>query len=150
MIAFIEAGKPRTAHLEIKTLLEALPDEIRICDPYYGAGSLFRLDPISSKSVRFLTKSPDSKETKTGVLPRALTEFVREHPTVEFREASTNDLHDRFIVCESELLLLGHGLKDIGNKESFLVRLDRSIAADTIDQVIKSFDAKWAMATKIT
>lgn len=148
-VLYLEAGKPRTAYLAIVPILEALAGDIRICDPYYGTGSLLRLDPISGKPIQFLTQTPDAKEQKTGTLPRALSEFVKEHPSVEFRANPTNDLHDRFIVCESELILLGHGLKDVGNKDSFIVRLNRDLAGDMIDQVIRSFDSKWATAKKL-
>lgn len=148
-MVYIEAGKPRTAHLEIVPILSSLTGDIRICDPYYGTGSLLRLDAIASKPVRFLTHTPDSKEQSTGQLPRALSEFVRQYPNVEFRQYSANNLHDRFVVCNDELILLGHGLKDIGNKDSFVVRLNRGVAADIIDQVIRSFDNKWATATKL-
>ena len=149
-VVYIEAGKPRTAHLEIATILSSLTGDTRICDPYYGAGSLLRLDQIVQKSIRFLTHTPDSKEQSAGTLPRALAEYTRQYPGVEFRRYPTNDLHDRFIVCHSELILLGHGLRDIGGKDSFVDRLNRSLAGDMIDQIIGSFDSKWATAEKLT
>ncbi len=149
-VVYIESGKPRTAHLEVVPILASLAGDIRICDPYYGTGTLLRLDSIADKPIRFLTQKPDSRENASGTLPRAIAEFVRQHTSIEFRQCSSNDLHDRFIVCRSELILLGQGLKDIGNKESFIVRLNRDVAADTIDQVIASFDGKWATGTSLT
>jgi hypothetical protein len=38
---------------------------------------------------------------------------------------------------------VGHGLKDIGGKESFVVRLDRGLVPDLLDTLLSSFDAKW-------
>ncbi len=138
----IEAGKPRTAHLEIAKLFNSLKGEVRVCDPYYGTGSLLRLDDLKScQSVRFLTHTPDNKEK--SFIARAIQEFVTEHPHVTFRKHTGNDLHDRFVVTTDELILLGHGLKDIGNKESFVVRLDRNYAGDMIDTITSSFDQKW-------
>jgi hypothetical protein len=145
IVVQIEAGKPRTAHLEVTKLLQALSGEVRICDPYYGSGSLLRLDALTSAtSVMFLTQNPDSKE-KTH-LPRALKEFATERPHFMFREHAGKDLHDRYAVTADELILLGHGLKDIGNKESFVVRLERALAGDTIDALRDSFDQKWQAA----
>ena len=149
-VFFVQAGKPRTAHLTMLSVLSSLQGELRICDPYYGTGTLLRLDPIADKSVRFLTQQPDSNEQSRGILSPALAEFVKQHPDVEFKRHPTKDLHDRFIVCPTELILLGHGLKDIGNKDSFVVRLNRDIAANTIEEVIESFDRKWAIASKLT
>lgn len=141
----IEAGKPHTAHLEVAKLLQSLTGEIRICDPYYGTGSLYRLAELANAaSVRFLTHKPDGKEKP--FLPKAKKDFVTERPTVEFREHVGNELHDRYVVAADELVLLGHGLKDIGGKESFVVRLDRALAGDTIDALRESFDQKWQAA----
>lgn len=128
------------------SILTSLQGEIRICDPYYGTGSLLPLDGIAENPIRFLTRHPDTKEQMSGVLARSLTEFVKQHPNVEIKQHVNNDLHDRFIVCSRELILLGQGPKDIGNKESFIVRLDRDIASNVIDEVTASFDAKWANA----
>jgi hypothetical protein len=147
-IVQIDAGKPRTAHLEVAKLLQALTGEVRICDPYYGMGSLLRLDELkNSASVHFLTQRPDNNERAT--LPRAIQEYVRQSPQFEFRRHIGNDLHDRYIVAADELILLGHGLKDIGNKESFVVRLERALVGDTIDLLRDSFDQKWQAATPL-
>jgi hypothetical protein len=48
-----------------------------------------------------------------------------------------------------EMIFLGHGLKDIGNKESFSVRLPRKVAGDAMDRARESFDAKWPGASAL-
>jgi hypothetical protein len=144
----IEAGKPVSAQLAVAKLFEPLKGEIRICDPYYGTGSLLRIRELSNAtSVRFLTQKPDSKEI--SLLPKAIKEFVTEHKQFDFRKYAGNDLHDRFVVTADELILIGHGIKDIGSKESFVVRLDRVLAGDVIDTVQQSFDIKWANAAPL-
>ncbi|MEX1228768.1 MAG: hypothetical protein WEB58_00930 [Planctomycetaceae bacterium] len=148
-VFYVEAGKPRTAHLNLLTMLQSLNGQIRICDPYYGTGTFFRLDSIADKSICFLTQQPDKNELAKGILPKALAEFVRQHSNIEFRVNQANDLHDRYILTENELILLGHGLKDLGNKDSFIVRLAREIAANTVDDIVAAFDAKWRNATRI-
>ena len=86
----IEAGKPRTAHLEVAKLLQPLSGEVRICDPYYGMGSLLRLDELTkAKSIHFLTQKADSKEQ--AVLLKAIQDFLREWPHFEFRKYAGND-----------------------------------------------------------
>lgn len=143
---FLEAGKPRTAHLTLRRLFASLSGHVRICDPYYGHGSLLRLDLLKDcKPIWFLTKRADEKERLT--LPRAIREYRKEYAAVEFREHSGTDLHDRFILAENELVLLGGGLKDVGNKDSFVVKLDRSLVGETIDLVLASFDQRWHAAS---
>jgi hypothetical protein len=144
----IEAGKPRTAHLGLAELFKDVTGEIRICDPYYGIGTLLRLDSLKHCSpIKFLSKQCDKSEAQ--LLPRALKEWQRQHGDVEFRENVGTDLHDRFILSDSELILLGHGLKDVGNKDSFVVRIPSSLAGDMLKSVRNSFDAKWTSAAPI-
>ncbi len=145
VIAFVEAGKPRTAHLKLASFFQKLTGDLRICDPYYGSGSLLRLDElVQCSSVRFLTHAGDASEKST--LPRALTEYTKEHKNIEFRRYNGSDLHDRYVLTDEELMLLGHGLKDIGNKDSFIVRINRELASDLLDDLRDSFDAKWKNA----
>jgi hypothetical protein len=144
----IEAGKPWTAHIEATKVLQTLSGDVRICDPYYGQGSLMRIAELTSAtSVKLLTKTADSKER--AYLPKAIQDFVREHTAVELREYSGNDIHDRYIVTNDDFVILGHGLKDIGNKESFVVRLPRKLVGDTIDTLRASFDQKWQTARRL-
>jgi hypothetical protein len=148
MVLFIQAGTPRTAYLDLGDILRGLNCEVSICDPYYGIGSLLRIDLlVHCKKVRFLTRQADSKDG--SIIDRALKEFVSEHPNVEFRKLGSTDIHDRYILADDEIILLGHGLKDIGTKESFVIRLTREMCADLIDTVKESFEAKWATATSM-
>jgi hypothetical protein len=149
MMVFIQAGKPWTAHLQLDKIFENVTGEIRICDPYYGKKSLLSLDLLKHcKPIKFLTSKPDSSESQT--IKSALEAWKKENgDVVEFRKASGRDLHDRFIISQHELILLGHGLKDVGTKDSFIVRVSRDLAGDMIDTVRESFDDKWEKATLI-
>lgn len=46
-------------------------------------------------------------------------------------------------------MIIGHGLKDFGLKESFVVSLGGSISADTIDSVREAFEDHWAQSAAI-
>lgn len=147
-VFFIEAGKPHTAHDELSSFFEKLQGCVRVCDPYYGVASLYRLALLQNcRSVLFLTKTPDSHER--SFLPASLREYKVEHPEVEFRQCQGREVHDRFVLAEDELILLGHGLKDIGKKESFVVKINKELAGDVIDCVRASFDDKWNDAVSL-
>ena len=45
--------------------------------------------------------------------------------------------------------LPGKILKDIGGKESFMIRLDRRIAPDLLQEIGQAFDARWASASPL-
>lgn len=145
---FVESGKPRTAHLALTDLFSQLEGPLAICDPYYGLASLLRFDSLRHCTpIRFLTKN--ANRTEATAFPTAITEWRREHGVLDVRLCVSNDLHDRFLLTPNELIILGHGLKDIGNKDSFIVRLPRTLSSDLLDDVLHSFDSKWSDATPI-
>ena len=147
-VFFIRTGTPWSAHITLEELFTDLSDAVCICDPYYGIGSLLRLSLLRRCSpIRFLTQQPDHKEGQR--LDRAIQEWKTEHGNTEFRCHQGRDLHDRFVLTNDELVLLGHGLKDIGNKDSFIVKIHSSLAPDLLETVRESFEAKWQGATVI-
>jgi hypothetical protein len=147
-VFYVEAGKARTAQLNLEEIFHKVSGEIRICDPYYGAKSLYRLDSLKQcKPIRFLTQKADGNETLT--VSSALQVWKQQHQDVEFRRHVGRDLHDRFVLSDEELILLGHGLKDVGNRDSFIIRIGHQLAGDLIQTVRESFDAKWKAATPI-
>jgi hypothetical protein len=142
---YFEAGTPRTAHRALGQVFEKLSGEILICDPYYGMGSLLRLDLLTHcAGIKFLTRQQGGGEPLT--VQRAFEEWKRQYPIVDFRRYAGNDLHDRFVLADDQLILIGHGLKDLGNKDSFIICVDRDLAADLLTSVRTSFDSKWARA----
>lgn len=142
LVVFVKAGTPRTAHRNLQGVFSGLNGDIRICDPYFGTGSLAKLDLLTHcSSIRFLTKRPDTNE-KTFIA-RVLRDFISEYPHVEIRKAQGDALHDRFILTSDEFILFGHGLKDVGGRDSFIVRLGRHLAGDVITTISQAFDEKW-------
>jgi len=133
-IAYIEGGKPRTARKILSEILQGLSGEVRICDPYYGIRTLDALDYILPKcNVRFLSSQTSENLIK---LHGAINDFKREHQNTEFRlSAEPKALHDRYILSSESLYLLGHGIKDIGNKESFIVGISKDYAEDVLESL---------------
>lgn len=142
----IEHNQPRTARLELKKVFSALSGVVRICDPYYGIRTLDSLDCLSKTcTVKFLTQKTNEAGRK---LTGALKDFKKERPNTEIRIASkASGIHDRYVVTRTDLLILGHGLKDIGGKESFLVKLDSRLTPDLVNETISAFESRWKLAT---
>jgi hypothetical protein len=146
---FVKAGTPHKTRLKLKSLFKSIKGDIRICDPYYGQRSLIVLDSLTHcNSILFLTKTPDSRETT--FINQVLVEFQSQNPIVEFRKYQGHELHDRYILSDDELVILGHGLKDIGSKDSCIVRLDKNLASGIMQDIRTSFDQKWVKADPIT
>lgn len=145
-VTYIEGGKPRTARKKLSELLSGLEGPIRICDPYFGIKSLDTLEMIPKKArIRLLTVKCTDPQAK---LLSAVQDFKKEHTQVEIGvSAHAKDIHDRYVLTDKELLLVGHGIKDIGNKESFIVRLDAILAEDLVKTLAAAFDDRWKHVT---
>lgn len=140
-VLYVEGGKPFSTRKKLDEIFLSLKGDIFICDTYLGERSF---DIISSfpkiSRIKFLTSNLSDKPEK---IKRVQKDFQKEYPKSEFRLYPNKDLHDRYIVTANKLLIIGHGIKDIGNKESFIIIIDSSIGHDTIDTVITSFNDKW-------
>ncbi len=148
-VILVSAGKVWDTHMEIASLFKELHGELCICDPYYGTRSLHRLSElIHCQPIRFLTKSADSKER--SFIGTALQEFTCQYPYVQFRRSASNDLHDRYLLTATELVILGHGLKDIGGKDSFVIRLGTDTCKELVKTLSQSFNKEWDRATQLS
>lgn len=147
-IIYIDSGKPFTGKRKLESILSNLSGDVRICDPYYGKKSLNALSVIPKLCrVKFLT----SKTTENkSLLSADISTFKRQYSYVELREiAPPNDIHDRYILDDSGISIIGHGIKDIGSKESFIIQLDKSVASDIIQSLKIEFDNRWSKALSL-
>ena len=144
----IEAGKPRTARTKLSLVLAKLAGAVRICDPYYGIRSFDVLDAIPRLChVKFLSAHATDKQSK---LSGVLNDFKKENPKFEIRvQPPPVSIHDRYLITKTQLLLLGHGFKDMGAKESFMISLEGSVAKDLIRELHNSFDKSWNTAQPV-
>jgi hypothetical protein len=144
-LLYMESNKPRTARRKLAEILGDLSGVIRVCDPYYGIRTLDSLELFPEKCiVRFLTSKTNENVRH---LLRAIHDFKRERPRTELRlYPNSGELHDRYILSRDEMLIVGHGLKDVGNKESFVIIIQRNLIQDLHVQVGNAFDDKWAKA----
>ena len=129
-----------------KNILTVLGGELRIVDPYCGERTLDVLGSLENTDVKFLTRIDNLPQKKRQSLLRELEDFKSEHPKVEFRDYPRTDIHDRYIISDEQLVLLGHSIKDLGGKESFAVLLDRKYSEDVVKVLRESFDKRWSQS----
>ena len=151
-VLYVNPNKPRTARRTLESLIRTLPKgELLICDPYYGLRTLEVLEAFAKhhKKIRFLTARVGGGE-KQATLSRALTDFKKEHSKkVEMRVTSHNDLHDRYIISTDQFLIVGHGIKDLGDRESLIVVVQDRYGKDIRKTITANFETRWASASSI-
>src|SRR5260221_436265 len=126
-VLYINPDKPRTAKKTLEALMKSFrKDTLLICDPYYGIKTLEVLEVFSKyhKGIKFLTARMGGGE-KAAVLTRAIGDFKKEYgKKVEMKSMPGNELHDRYIIATDRFFIVGHGIKDLGNKESLIVAVE--------------------------
>lgn len=139
-ILLIEPSKALQATLTLHSLLGALSGRILICDPYLDCASVEHLGacPVGAH-VMFLTKN-----VREGGKVRRLVAAARiEGRNIEVRVDSTGTLHDRYVIDDECLLILGSSLNGFGKKQCFVTKITGSMR----DAVRELFYSAWSSAT---
>src|SRR4030042_2793647 len=146
-IIYIQAGTPRTARNQLNSFLNELKGRVKICDPYYGIRTLDVLELIPKTcEILFLTLKTNEN---VNSLNRAIKDFLREHLKTKINQYKGKDIHDRYIITDNSFIIVGHGIKDIGNKDFFIIKIDKSFALDLWIQICDSFNKKWSNSIPI-
>jgi hypothetical protein len=147
-VVYIQGGTPRTARKTLEMTLAGLKGETIVCDPYIGSKSLDSLEFLKgATTVRFLTMHLPTAEKDFA---HRLADFKKQFGNFEFRQVNgTHRIHDRFLMDGDSLYFIGHGLKDIGNAQSFMIRLDTSLVSDVCSQLKQNYMQQWGLAKPI-
>ena len=125
-VYYFESGKPRSSRKDFVKILNELKGDIKICDPYFNKDTLDALEELKNAKIKFLTSS---KKSNMSVSAQNLKDFKTENMNVVVKGFPHDHLHDRYILCNNKLFLLGHGFS-IRNKESFIIELPEKFSKD--------------------
>jgi hypothetical protein len=149
-VFYFEPGqKYSTKRILSKGILEGLREKLQIVDPYCGERTLDILKEIKDKPIEFLTRVENLNQKERERFLRELQDFKPECPTIEFRNYPNTDIHDRYIISEDSLVILGHSLKDLGSKESFAIVLDKNSSKNIVEALVENFNRRWKQATRL-
>jgi len=131
------------------TILSNLKGELRVVDPYCNLRTLDIMSGVKNK-VLFMTKLNNiNKQKDRNKFLRELQDFKSEHTNIEVRNYPNNDLHDRYIVTDDLIIILGHSIKDLGGKESFAIVLNKSSSKNIHEALIENFNRRWKISNTI-
>lgn len=126
-----------------KNILKNLNGKLRIVDPYCSDRTLDVLEDVENNPTQFLTRVENLSEKKRNQFLRTLQDFKSENKNIEFRNYTNTDIHDRYVISNKLLIILGHSIKDLGAKESFVVMLNKETSKNIFDALIQNFDRRW-------
>jgi hypothetical protein len=139
---YIDPSSAFSGIRSIEALVASLEGDLRICDPYLDKSSLdYFAQPTAATSIRLLSQPIQ----KPNPFRRDLKALRSEYATpIQVREHPAGTLHDRYIVHDSGLILLGTSLNGLGNKQSMVCE-----AGTNLRSLVKSaFDQFWSNATE--
>lgn len=149
-VLYLAPRKPFSGKkLLVEEVLKKLKGEIKISDPYCGEKTLDIIKGICDRKVKILTTLKNlRKERREGFL-RVFRDFKSEFPNVEIRDYPGDELHDRYIISNDSLCVIGHSLKDLGGRESFIIVLSREIGKDIRESVLEVFNRRWKRGSEV-
>ena len=145
-VYYVEGNKPWSdRRMLIHEFIKNVKGDVMIVDKFFSKESLDLLSEFKpSQEIKFLTAKIIDESNK---FKRDVKKFKIEYNNVIIRKYPKEfELHDRYILTSSEICLLGHGLADIGNKESFILVLSNSIGKEIRTMLSQKFDARWSKA----
>jgi hypothetical protein len=135
--------------LLVKRVLSNLKGELRIVDPYSDLRTLDVMSSVKNK-ILFMSKLKNFNKTKDrDKFLRELQDFKTEHSNIEFRDYPNNDIHDRYIISDDLIVILGHSIKDLGGKESFAIVLNKRSSKNIHEALVENFNRRWKISNTI-
>lgn len=138
---YVDPEKALSQIRKLEEILASLEGDIKICDPYVENKTIdYIVVCRNASSVKLLT----ANVLKETALRRDVAAFAKEHgDRLEIRVAPAGLLHDRYILHDGGMLLLGTSLNGFAKKQSFMVPLGPDIKSAT--EV--AFNRVWANST---
>jgi hypothetical protein len=127
-------------------VIQLLKGDLYIVDPFYGDGTFYVLEKFGkSRKIKFLSCKLGSEEQGiTTKFELNLKRFRKEFKNIEMRKYDKSyELHDRYIIADNALVIVGHGIKDLADKESFVVFLPKPLVAKFLPVLKKGFEGRW-------
>ena len=147
-VLYFEPNKHFTSKkLLTKNILDNINGEMRIVDPYCGERTLDVLGNLKNRDIKFMTKVDNLRDKDKERLLRELKDFKLEKTNIEFRNYPHTDIHDRYIISDELLVILGHSIKDLGSKESFAIVFRKEANKNVVEALAENFNRRWKQST---
>lgn len=149
-VIFVDGKAPRRDYQQFSELAKQTKGEVKIVDKFYSRDSLNAIEEFGhSRKIRFLSAKLAANENDDK-FRKELQRFKKEYPDMEMKVyPREHELHDRYVITNDFLVLLGRGLQDIGGKESFVIALKDVIAKDIKETLSSKFEERWQKSSNL-
>jgi hypothetical protein len=117
-VVLVDPAKALQETRELEAVLSEIKGVVKICDPYLDSRTLdFIAAMANASSVKLLTEKVTDAPKVGRDLPAAAKQIGAQ---IEVRIAGKGILHDRYIIHDGGMLVLGSSLNSFGLKQSFV------------------------------
>lgn len=140
---------------ELPKIIKRLRGNLCVVDPFYGNGTFPILALFGKQNeIRFLSSTLGSRESADiSTFKNNLKRFLAEFKNIQIKTYGTPgmpmELHDRYIIADNALVVIGHGIKDLAFKESFVIYLDEKLVSSFLPTLRKTFNDRWRRSKDI-
>jgi len=134
-------------------VINMLNGDLCVVDPFYGNGTFYLLEKFGKeRKIRFLSGQLGNEEKqKINNFQINLKKFKKEFKNIKMREYDKfYELHDRYIIADNALVVIGYGIKDFANKESFVIFLPKKAVSKFLPVLKTIFEKRWKKSNDIT
>lgn len=134
-------------------IIKMLDGNLCIVDRYYGDGTLYTLRKFGkTRKIKFLSAELGRKEREDKTnFDISLRKFKRQFGNIKLKKYNKpEELHDRYIIAKNALVIIGHGLKDLGDRESFVIFLPSKTVSKFLPTLKDIFIKRWKKSNYIT
>ena len=137
-ILFVNPVKAVQAVLTLHNFFATLTGSVRICDPYFDLKTLQHLEACTSATaMRLLTWNiSDTPTLRLGLTALSATKQV------EVRKPASDILHDRYVIDDNTMLIMGTSLNSFGKKQSFVIKAGQDVRS----ALLNNFNQLWNTA----
>lgn len=137
---FVKAGQKQKGQDTIKQIFQnEISNYVKICDPYVGPETLQLLKNVQlGVDILILTNKINDESNFSQELKNSI-----KSQNIKVRKIS-NTLHARYILTQSTGWSVDHSLKNFGEKDAYLTRLESSVDHES------NFDSRWIQAIEFT
>jgi len=138
-IIFVNPDTALQRTLKLHDLLAKLKGTVRICDPYLDNLTIEHLQACQKTApIRVLTMNLRD----TGPLRRVVAAAKTSGYDLEIRTVTSRTLHDRYVIDDTDMVILGTSLNGFGKKQSFVIQA----GPDIRQTVLAEFERQWQTA----
>ncbi len=151
-ISYISGNTPWTdRNTRLPEFLKKLKGKIIVLEKHYGLGTLHMLENFQKEQkVKFLTAQLGGSEN-ADKFDKELKRFKREFANVELKQyPKSYELHDRYILSDNMLVWVGHGIKDFGDSECFLIGIPREKVSEISHILELRFKERWKKSNNLS